>query len=55
MWWNPYRLRFLVDWPAGPAYDEGLIELGWRVRLAIVVVSLALVGLLIALAEWVGG
>jgi len=54
-WFDFYRSRFLLDWPCQAAGSDEAIELDWRVRLGIAVVGLALTGLLVALAEWVGG
>jgi len=50
-----YRSRFLLDWPRNSVESAEAIELDWRVRLGIVVAGLVLTGLLVALAEWVGG
>lgn len=49
-WFNYYRYRQGVDWPCKPEYSSAAPELGCRVRLTVVVVTLVATALIVALA-----
>ena len=56
MWWRSpnCRSRFFVDVPCGGGRPDEVIEVDWRVRLVAVKVCVIFVGVMWALAAWLG-
>ena len=54
-WFYRYRSWYMLDQPCDADYGEEAPQLDWQVRLAVVLVSLVITGLLIAVMLSVAG